>query len=225
MFKFSDFKILFKKTKSMAEIRSDLEKQQKAIESFIRQLSDEDRYKLDWCTVQGKPCQSTGLLMWEKDLNFRYTFANDRHCNDFYGISLVDVRTIIGKTDPEVALDFQNRTGIQHTLGDLCVSTDQYTIEHKRSCRFWEMGYIGDKIFIMDVTKQPIRTVNNKIVGTRSWALNQSNKECEVNALLKLFLKTGEATPISVTKGKRVAAYLITKRDDPFNGEFPGASL
>jgi len=223
--KLSDLKVLFKKTKPIKEVQQEWEKQQSIIELLISSLSNEERNKVEWCTVRGQVCRSTGLLMWEKDLENRYTFANDRHCNDFYGISLADVRSIIGKTDSEIAIDYQKRTGITHTFGDMCQSTDEYTLSKGVSCRFWEMGYIGDKIYIFDVTKQPIRTVSNKVVGTRSWALNQSGKECEVNALLRLFLKTGEATPLSVTKGKKVAAYLITKKDDPFNGEFPGEMI
>lgn len=211
----------FGPNKKLEAIQTSLMNQQSTIESYISKLNQRQRKRVEWCTVHGRECESTGLLMWEKDLNSRYTFLNTRHCNDFFHISLADVRSLIGKTDVELVKDFIQRTGLENSFGNMCASTDQYTLDKNEPCRFWELGYIGDKIFILDVTKQPLLDDSGVVIGTRSWAINNSNKECEVKTLLELFLKTGEAVRLGEQRGKKIAAYLILKKDNPFNGVFP----
>ena len=211
----------FGKSKELESIQSQLMNQQSTINSYISKLDNESRHRVEWCTVHGRECKSTGLLMWEKDLKHRYTFLNTRHCNDFYHISLADVRELIGKTDAELIPEFIKRTGLENTFGNMCVTTDQYTLDKGKTCRFWELGYIGGKIFILDVTKQPLYDTNNNLIGTRSWAINNSAKECEIKSLLELFLKTGEAIRLDKHRGKKIAAYLIVKKINPFNGVFP----
>jgi len=203
----------------LKKIHIKLQKQQITIDTYLRNMSNKKRNRLEWCTVHQRECMSTGLLMWEKDLEFRYTFLNDRHCNDFFKLSLADVRSVIGKTDSEAIVDFKKRTGLAHTFGDACIGTDAYTLEHNKKCRFWEIGYIGDKIFILDITKMPL-IKNSKIVGTTGWALNQSVKECEINSLLEVFIGTGEAVRLNPYSDS-TASYLITKTLNPFNGVFP----
>lgn len=215
-----DFQALFRKTKSIKMIKKDLNRQQQVIQSYITQLSDRGRKRIEWCTVHGRECESAGLLMWEKDLDYRYTFLNTRHCNDFFRVSIAKVEALIGKTDAELIKEFTARTGLTNTFGDLCISTDIYTLKQNASCRFWELGYIGGKIGIFDVTKTP-RYDGDVLVGTKSWALNLSNRECEVKALLELFLQSGEALRIDTKNGNETAAYLIKNKGNSFNGKFP----
>lgn len=214
-------KRFFKPNKKLEEIQISLMNQQSTINTYISKLHSKERNRVEWCTVHGRECQSTGLLMWEKDLQSRYTFLNARHCNDFFHISLADVRSLIGKTDVELVTEFIVRTGLENTFGNMCVTTDEYTLKKNAPCRFWELGYIGNKIFILDITKQPLVNKEGVVVGTRSWAINNSNKECEIKALLGLFLKTGEAVRLDRQHGQKIAAYLITKKQNPFNGVFP----
>jgi len=209
------------KSKKLVEIQNKLLQQQAIIEAFINTLSGTDRNRVEWCTVHGRECQSTGLLMWEKDLNHKYTFLNTRHCNDFYHISLADVNQMIGKTDTELVKEFKKRTHLEHSFGDLCTATDQYVLEKRQVSRFWEIGYVGGEVLILDVTKSPLRDSENNIIGTRSWALNQSNKECEIKTLLEIFLKNGQATRIGNSESNDIAAYLIIKKDNPFNRKLP----
>lgn len=211
---------MFWTNKKLKAIQKKLMNQQDIINSYIQQMSNKDRNRMEWCTVHQRECMSTGLLMWEKDLNHRYTFLNARHCNDFFHISLADVRELIGKTDQELIKDFNIRTGLTNTFAEMCITTDKYTLEKGEPTRFWELGYIGDSIFILDVTKRPL-SKDGKTIGTQSWALNQSAKECEVKALLEILLKTGEAVRLDKTRGKRIASYVINKNINPFNGVFP----
>lgn len=204
----------------MKAIHKSLQEQKKAIISLDKYVANGERNRVEWCTVHQRECRSTGLLMWEKDLQNRYTFLNTRHCNDFFHISLANVKDLIGKTDVELIKEFIKRTGLENTFGEMCVATDTYTLEQNKPCRFWEMGYIGDAIFILDVTKKPL-IKNKKVVGTQSWALNKSANECEIKALLELFLNTGEAIRLNKYESKKIASYLITKNINPFNGVFP----
>jgi hypothetical protein len=212
--------MFFTKNKNLEKIKKDLEDQKQTINAYISKLSDLPRQRIEWCTVHGRECQSTGLLMWEKDLDLRYTFLNDRKCNDFFKTSLAYVKRFIGLTTSEALVNAQEKTGCQNTFAYGCSSTDMYTLEQNKSCRFWEIGYIGDDVFIIDATKIPI-IKNGKTVGVRAWALNNSSKECEVHALLKMFLKEGIAKPIYISEEYGYAAYLINKTNDPFNRKFP----
>lgn len=216
------------KNSELDRIQNDLTNQRNAINAFISELkTSHKRDRVEWCTVHGRECQSTGLLMWEKDINHRYTFLNSRHCNDFYETSLANVRTLIGKDDVQLIKEFTERTGKSNSFGELCVSSDQYTVNAGKSCRFWELGYIGNRILILDVTKKPKYSAAGKLIGTRGWALNTSNRECEIKQLLEVFLKTGEAEYLSDKKNVspvsngRSAVYLINKKKNPFNGNFP----
>lgn len=200
-------------------IQSALQQQQVVIDSFITNMKDTPRQRMEWCTVNQRECRSTGLLMWEKDLNHKYTFLNARYCNDFFMTSLADVRDLIGKTDTEALVDFRKRTGLENSFGSVCAYTDVFTIEQNSPCRFWEMGYIGERIMILDITKRPL-VQNDVVIGTVSWALNNSNKECEVKKLLEVLVDSGEATRLDVP-GNQCAAYLISKLNNPFNGKFP----
>lgn len=207
-------------TKKMHAIQQSLQDQKKAIHAIDKFVENGERNRLEWCTVHQRECRSTGLLMWEKDLNHKYTFINTRHCNDFFHTSLANVKELIGKTDVELIKEFVQRTGLENTFGEMCVATDAYTLEQNKTCRFWEMGYIGKEIFILDVTKKP-KIENKKVIGTQSWALNKSANECEIKALLELFLSTGEAIRLNKYSSKKIASYLITKNINPFNGVFP----
>lgn len=204
--------------KKLKTIQKDLLDQKNKIESYLSDLPVEDQRNIEWCTVHNQQCMSTGLLMWEKDLDFRYVFMNTRHCNDFFFTSFINVKNLIGKTDGEIIA--MRLKSSNNSFGQICNLTDIYTIKAEHSCRFWEMGYIDDKIMILDVTKTPIFK-NGKIIGVRSWALNQSVKECEVKALIELFLKTGQAVRLDRINDVNKAAYLIYKKINPFNGIFP----
>jgi len=212
--------MFWKSSKKLQRIQKRLLRQQATIETYIRGMSDDvKRNRIEWCTIHQRECKSTGLLMWEKDLEFKYTFLNSRHCNDFFKSSLADVRDLIGKTDLEIISDFTERTGTTHTFGEMCVITDRYTLKENKTCRFWEIGYIGEHIFILDVTKAPLYK-NLEVVGVQSWAMNQSAKECEIKALLEIFIKNNQAIRLN-PEISTTASYLILKQNNPFNGVFP----
>jgi hypothetical protein len=210
---------MFWKLNKLEKLQERLLTQKYTIDAYLDQLSKQDRNRLEWCTVHDRECMSTGLLMWEKDLEHRYTFANARLCNDFFHTSLANVSRIIGRTTSEVIEDFKGRTGFSNTFGNICVTSDDYVLKQKKPCRFWEIGYINDKIFILDATIKPVKR-NEKIIGTAGWALNQSSKECEIKSLLEMFLKNGEAERLN-PYSEDVAVYHITKKLNPFNKVFP----
>jgi len=204
----------------ITKIQEDLILQERAIKVFLQEALQHKDTMPEYCTLRQRQCASTGLLMWEKDLKHRYTYVNMRHCNDFYHLPIAHVKTLIGKTDAEAVLDFKKRTGLRHSFGAMCTSTDDITIEKAKPCRFWEIGYINGEILILDIHKQPLYE-NTRLIGTRGWASNLADRECEIKGLLEMFLKTGEAIPISVNEDKQVAAYRIKKKSNPFNGRFP----
>ena len=121
-------KMFFGNGKKLKKIQTELLSQKATIESYLSELPLKNRNRIEWCTVHNRECRSSGLLMWKKDLDLKYTFLNNRHCNDFYHISLAKVRFMVGKTDKELIIDFQKRTGLKHSFGGMCKTTDNYVL-------------------------------------------------------------------------------------------------
>lgn len=205
----------------LKKLQSSIMKQQADIARYMENIDQYEGRIPEYCTINGGECTSTGLLMWEKDLNHRYTYANMRHCNDFYHLPVAKLNRIIGKTDSELISEFITRTGMENTFGEMCISTDEYALIKNKLCRFWEVGYVNNKILILDVRKQPLLDENNKIKGTRGWASNLSDRECEMKTLIEIYLKNGMAERLDISKGKGVASYLITKQHNHFDWRFP----
>jgi len=212
--------LFFWKSKKLKKLQREILKQQRDIAAYMGNMEKYKGKLPEYCTLKGRECTSSGLLMWEKDLEHRYTFANMRHCNDFYQISVTKVAQIIGNTDAELIPDLIKRTGQTNTFGEMCVSTDDFTLRAGKQCRYWEFGYIDNKIVILDVRKKP-KMDGDRIIGTIGWASNLSDRECEMKTLLGAYLKRGIAKRLDKIPGKGVAAYLIKKQNNLFDWKFP----
>lgn len=118
-----------------------------------------------------------GGMVWIKKWdniteNYLYEFGNFMLCEKFFCFSeecLCDCTThISGKSDVDLINEFRERTGLRHSYGDLCFSTDIHAMEqailfHKTAgaqgrpfCRYIECGYIGKKALLLDVIKTPL---------------------------------------------------------------------
>lgn len=203
------------------KLQSDLVKQEETITHYVESFSVNGGRIPEYCTILGGDCTSTGVLLWEKDLENKYTYANMRHCNDFYQISHADVSDLYGRTDEELINEFKHRMSTDNTFGNMCCNSDNHTLKEQKLCRFWEFGYVNAQIVILDVRKQPLFDTENNLKGTRGWATNLSNRECEMKTLIEIYLQNGTATRLDDGSLKSSASYLITKTDNVFNWKFP----
>ena len=203
--------------KSIEEISKKAEEQREAIDLF---MSRYDPTIEKFCSLRNDKCISCGLMFWEKDINHRYTTANEEHCENFYKLSFPDCKKIIGSTDAELMKDWNKNSGIINTFGNLCVSTDEYVKIHMRPTRFFEFGYRGDETLLFDICKTPI-IKDGKFAGSYGTAIDVSMRESEMVDLLQYYMSTEQAFRLDAGKKRDIAAYIILTKNKKFNRDFP----
>lgn len=106
-------------------------------------------------------------MMWCKDLNGKYIYANDA-----INRGLLFTNNPIGKTDVELSLNAKRRFGDEnHTFGAKCANSDLIVIDkvlsgtfEKNDGRFLESGMIQGKMVYLEVFKAPYY-VNGEFKG------------------------------------------------------------
>ncbi|MGJ0344241.1 EAL domain-containing protein [Aliarcobacter cryaerophilus] len=104
-------------------------------------------------------------MLWIKDLNGRYLYANNAICN---GLLIATPDEVIGKTDIFFALREREKNKDNknwHTFGELCANTDLETIKYMRPLRFLENGNIQGKMTYLEVDKAPFFDENKNLIG------------------------------------------------------------
>ncbi len=105
-------------------------------------------------------------LLWSKDINLRYTFANKALCDLILGVT--DPASVIGLTDVELT-ERSNRAHPDipdfNTFGSICESSDREVIRKKVPMRFDEVGYANGVYVALDVYKAPIIDDDGELVG------------------------------------------------------------
>jgi two-component system, cell cycle sensor histidine kinase and response regulator CckA len=102
-------------------------------------------------------------LIWAKDTEDRYIFANQAICDKLFKFSKPD--EAIGKTDIFIAQK-EREAGQNHTFGEICVNSDDIVKETRTSGRFLEEGLVRNEYFILDVHKAPFWGPNGELIGT-----------------------------------------------------------
>lgn len=106
-------------------------------------------------------------MLWAKDLEGRYLFANRALCEGLLMAS--DTEEPIGKTD----LFFAERERAAHpddptwyTFGEVWVDSDTVVLERKAPGRFDESGNVRGRFLCLDVRKAPFFDDDGHIIGT-----------------------------------------------------------
>ncbi|HKM18974.1 MAG TPA: EAL domain-containing protein [Aliarcobacter sp.] len=104
-------------------------------------------------------------MLWIKDLNGRYLYANNAICS---GLLIATPNEVLGKTDIFFAL--REREKYQdnkswHTFGELCTNTDLEIVKAMKPLRFLENGNIQGKMTYLEVDKAPFFDENKKLIG------------------------------------------------------------
>ena len=64
----------------------------------------------------------------------------------------------------------------------MCLSTDVHSNNLKEKCRYLEGGFIGNQLFVLDVTKTPMLNDDNEVIGNIGFAVDRSNQVTQVIA-------------------------------------------
>ena len=105
-------------------------------------------------------------MLWAKDLNRKYIFANDAFCKKLLNAS--STNEPIGKTDLFFAERERNSNPANpnwHTFDELCMDTDATTLQEMKEMHFDEFGYVKGEFLYLDVHKAPLFDQNKKLIG------------------------------------------------------------
>lgn len=112
-------------------------------------------------------CDNVPDLIWAKDMERRYLFANKAICEKL--LNAADTDEPLGKTD----MFFAGRerqahpdNPAWHTFGEICRDSDAVVMESGEAGRFDEYGNIQGKFLYLDVSKAPFRDENGQVIGT-----------------------------------------------------------
>lgn len=133
---------------------------------------------------------TTPDMIWAKDTEKRYIFANKAICNDL--LNATDTDEPIGKTDLFFALRERERHPEDpnwHTFGELCMDSDEVTLRELRPMRFDEYGNVKGKFMFLDVHKAPLFSHEGKLIGVVGTARDITEKK-EMEEKLKLSEQT-----------------------------------
>ena len=105
-------------------------------------------------------------MIWAKDLNRRYLFANKAICEQLLGASSTDEP--LGRDD----LFFAQRQRASHpedanwhTFGEICRDTDGDTLRSGKPMRFDEAGFVGGRFVSLEVHKAPLVDDHGQLMG------------------------------------------------------------
>ena len=112
-------------------------------------------------------CDNVPDMMWAKDLENRYIFANRAMCDRL--LQAADTAEPVGKTDVYFAERERARhpeDSAWHTFGELCQDTDVITLARGKPSIFEESGNVGGKFLCLEVDKAPFIDEDGKVIGT-----------------------------------------------------------
>jgi len=106
-------------------------------------------------------------ILWAKDTEGRYLFANRALCENLLMAENTDEP--IGKTDIFFAKREREKHPDNpewHTFGELCFNSDVVTLEHMKPMRFEEFGNVKGKMLYLEVHKAPFFDDKGNLLGT-----------------------------------------------------------
>jgi PAS domain S-box-containing protein len=129
-------------------------------------LENEEKYKRLLKTLR-MITDNVSDMIWAKDLNNHYIFANKAMCEKLLNAENTDEP--IGKDDMFFAERERNSRPDNpqwHTFGEICRDSDPIVIETKKTHRFDEYGNVKNKFLFLDVIKSPLYDEKGELIGT-----------------------------------------------------------
>ena len=120
-----------------------------------------------WNELLQTLCDNVPDMIWAKDLNKNYLFANQAICSEL--LSATDTSEPIGRND----LFFARRERESHpedsgwhTFRELCQDSDAITLERGVPSTFEEFGNIKGRQVFLEVHKAPFYDAQGRVIGT-----------------------------------------------------------
>ncbi len=138
--------------------------EQKSAQETLRK--SEERYRKLYTMVR-LMCDNVPDMIWAKDMEKRYIFANKSLCQNL--IRAADTSEPIGKTDLYFVSRQQEsnpKEGEWRSFGEMCGESDAIVMETRQPLRFDESGYVGGNYLCLDVHKTPFLDENGEMIGT-----------------------------------------------------------
>ncbi len=134
--------------------------QKKAVEEALRKSRQrhQDLYNLMRLMTDTVPD-----LIWAKNLDDRYLFANKAICEKL--LQCEPGESPLGKTDLFFA-ERERAKGHQHTFGEICLNSDEVVKSSKQQGKFLEDGLVRGKYLALDVHKAPMFNEEGHLIGT-----------------------------------------------------------
>ncbi len=125
-------------------------------------------------------------LLWAKDINNRFIFANKAVCKNL--LCAVDTDEPIGKDDYFFTYRERNAHPDNkewYTFGELCVDSDEITKKSMKKMQFDEFGNVRGKFLYLDVHKAPLYNEKNEFIGLVGSARDITERKQTEEALVQ----------------------------------------
>ena len=112
-------------------------------------------------------CNHAPDMIWAKDLECRYLFANQAICDRL--LHAKDTDEPLGKTDLFFAMRERACRPADpewHTFGEICCNSDLVVLESGQPGRFEEFGNVRGQYLCLDVRKAPFFDESGRLIGT-----------------------------------------------------------
>ena len=123
-------------------------------------------------------CDNVPDMIWAKDLNKRYIFANKAVCSELLGAT--DTNEPLGKDDLFFAQRERSRfpdNAQWHSFGELCQDSDTLTLQNGKASRFDEYGNVRGEFMFLDVHKAPFLDARGEVIGVVGSARNVTQQK------------------------------------------------
>jgi PAS domain S-box-containing protein len=119
-------------------------------------------------------------LIWSKDLEGRYTFANQALCDKV--LKCHHPNEAIGKTDQYFS-QREGKAGYEHIFGQNSLASDQRVQQQLNPERYFEEGLVRNQRLILDIYKAPYWDDRGNLIGTVACARDVTTEKKNENAL------------------------------------------
>ena len=138
---------------------------QQRTETEARKAMERRSQQLD--TMLRLICDNVPDMIWAKDLEKRYIFANKAICEKLLGAA--DTSEPVGRTDMYFAERLRASHADDpdwHSFGEICRDTDQITMDAGEERQFDEYGNVMGRFLYLDVRKAPLFDDEGVMIGT-----------------------------------------------------------